>query len=712
MLRRIVIVLVVLASLGSLPAVASADGTCPNEAIRERQGATYLPDCRAYELVSPSDKNGYDTRITGSSARSSDNGEAFTYGTIGTAPGTEAQGSTFVPRYLAQRSATGWQSRDTDPLMGAHPLYTLFGYIAELQDPIAWSSDLSTALTMTYRAELAPGADKERINVYLRHNSDGGYELLSKSMLGPLGPDPNFFRPWFADASADFHHIIFETGENLTADANGSAWKLYEWEDGVVRLVGILPDGTPSPEGSVAGPAAGPSQPEESAANRTEHTISSDGRRVFFTAGPGPGGALYMRQDGGRPGAATVQLNASEKTTPEASQPALFRDASADGSEIYFTTAEQLVDGDTNTTVDLYRYSVDASAGHHLTLVSNGSGPGEVIGFAGLSADGTTAYFVTAGTETGAEAHGELYAWNHGAPHFIGSGVDASSYNPVESRRKITRVSADGRYLLFRSVAPLTGFDNHINPFNRASELFLYDANTGHVACVSCDPSGAAPRGSATAAEGNSPLVSATRYMPRILVEDGGAVHIFFETPDPLLPEDTNSARDVYEYNSADGSVRLLSSGHNANDSWFMDASVDGRDVFIASHARLTATDPDELWDIYDARVDGGFPEPAGQPACEGSTCQGRPGAAPMFASPSSALLSGSGNLTPASTRAPRLVVKPPTAAQLRAKALTKALKACKKRPKAKRRHCESAARRRYAVPRRSKATKPPRRSK
>jgi 5-hydroxyisourate hydrolase-like protein (transthyretin family) len=68
--------------------------------------------------------------------------------------------------------------------------------------------------------------------------------------------------------------------------------------------------------------------------------------------------------------------------------------------------------------------------------------------------------------------------------------------------------------------------------------------------------------------------------------------------------------------------------------------------VFFTTEARLVGQDTDELSDLYDARVDGGFPAPK-VTGCVGEGCQGAPPTPLASVSPGSLSPSGAGNLTP-----------------------------------------------------------------
>ena len=257
-----------------------------------------------------------------------------------------------------------------------------------------------------------------------------------------------------------------------------------------------------------------------------------------------------------------------------------------------------------------------------------------------------------------------------------GVGVDEVSYarQPVNRR---ARVSADGMHAAFMSKEPLTGYDNiDVESGQPDTEVFLYDAAEAQLRCVSCNPSGGRPRGRRVKDLLLEPWIGAripgwenVWHAPRVLSEDGE--RLFFESFDTLVPRDTNGLQDVYEWQQASnakeceeagaelfspeagGCISLISSGKSDKDSEFVDASADGSDVFFTSASSLVPQDYG-LIDIYDARVEGGFPPPPEpDPPCEGESCQS-PSAPPRPQTPSSLSFKGAGNLAQPGKARPR----------------------------------------------------------
>ena len=67
------------------------------------------------------------------------------------------------------------------------------------------------------------------------------------------------------------------------------------------------------------------------------------------------------------------------------------------------------------------------------------------------------------------------------------------------------------------------------------------------------------------------------------------------------------------------------------------DASTELEDIFLISGSRLAPTDQDEKPDLFDARVDGGFPAPPSPKPCSAAeSCRTRGSAVPGVASPGS----------------------------------------------------------------------------
>ena len=116
---------------------------------------------------------------------------------------------------------------------------------------------------------------------------------------------------------------------------------------------------------------------------------------------------------------------------------------------------------------------------------------------------------------------------------------------------------------------------------------------------------------------------------PRFLSPDG---KVFFSTAEALLPQDRNGVLDAYEYDVSTGRVSLISTGKGSDPATFVEASASGDDVFFVTRQRLTASDQDDLVDLYDARDGDAVPDeapPTAKPACEGEACQPLPTASP-----------------------------------------------------------------------------------
>jgi hypothetical protein len=334
-------------SFTTLPA-GGAPPACPNAAFRTGPSA-HLPDCRAYEKITPAEKNG---------------GNAFTgivfdddqiYFPVGASFLEEDTWVGSAAYYMTSRGADAWTLRSG--WQGAHT------------DIVNTNLD-DTQDTIEGPAPLLPSDTDLKGDVYTR--GPAGLRLIS---TGSLSGDPGEGSR-YAGQSDDGSHILFETTEHLEAEDSGRTQgvQLYERVGNETRVVGLDSDGNPiSDSGAVLGngatnPIASPSG--------SSNAVSADGSRVFFES-PDPftfqNTQLYARINGEE----TIDVSASECTrqAPEPlcgePQPVTFQGAPKDGSRVYFTTAGQLVNGDLDESIDLYEYDLEAEA---LTRVSGGTG--------------------------------------------------------------------------------------------------------------------------------------------------------------------------------------------------------------------------------------------------------------------------------------------------------------------------------------------------
>lgn len=682
--------------VGATAPAAKAD-VCPNEALRTREPyALRLSDCRAYEQVTPVNKDGTNPGGAENLVQASIRGNRIVFLVPANMPGGD--GASNTPLFLASRDEAGWSSRG---LLAPSP--------SGVEDfVLGWSEDLAEA------ALFAQMPGDSGFGVYLRDSSSGTY----RELVPGLGNS----EVSLAGFSSDGSHLIFETEAKLLPEAApGFVSNLYELDltNDRLSLAGVLPDGSTSPGGSFAGSYDWRFGITTSGGARrglyTQNAISADGSRVAFTAGVTA--RLYVREAEAKP-AKTIAISAGQ---------AEWRASTPDGRYVFYTEGE-----------DLYRFDLDSSAPQPERVTVSG----KVQGTLGISADGTYVYFVAnnvlaSGASPG-NCHGiesslecNLYVWNGNLPpservKFIARqntnrtthAGDANNWAPGGGNEKTSRVTPDGKTLLFLSRLQLTAYNNA-----GFVELYRYDAtrpaSSGNPACVSCNPTGDPPTAPVAVRNIGTFIAQVVQSdLTHNLSDDG--TRVFFETADALVPQDTNNTSDVYEWEqagaggcrpssesfsaSSGGCLYLISSGRSPDRSSFADASANGSDVFFFTSQPLVGQDEDQLVDVYDARVGGGLAEqnPPPSTVCQGEEeCHGASAPAPVFGAPASSTFSGGGNLAaPASTP----VVTPKPRALTRSQRLALALRACRrKRPGSRRVACETQARKRYGRASRAK---------
>jgi hypothetical protein len=661
-----------------MPADAAS---CLNEPFRTGRSAA-LPDCRAYELVTPEhvDAAGGDMEFYESLAQAvpSSDGEhlALHAQTVFLEPGLHHTGTDAV----FSRTASGWAMRSL----------TAPGTDGESFTPELFSVDLSLTAFLSFTG-LNEGAPRT-----LDEGPVGGpYTPIATGV--PRGSTEIVGANAGAPEAAPFSDVVFQsTDTELLApgperqaaeETNPESADLYQQFGGRLRLVQLDSEGhLLDPCGAMPGGGV--------LVGDAVNAVSADGSRVFFgsPAHPEPAPcfqpALYMRVDGRE----TVDVSEPEGVSIPRSERGRVRfdGASPDGSRVFFTSESALTPG-AGTPPYLYEYLTEAVAGSRLKLIADQtedatgqySNPSVVV-----SGDGSVVYYKATGTvQTGGQSVSVLGVWRYDTRTAVTSFV-AEPQPVANNPQPPWYTTSDGRFLLFpaghhgegvgvRVLGP-HGLEEEPRGLGH-QEFYRYDASDGGVRCVSCGEHVTPASGFAEMPAASSQGVQA--ILPRAggpgapveMSNDGGRV--FFETSARLLAQDTNEnsaeeeehqekgsgrgrAADVYEWEApgvedgpgvfchvANGCTFLLSAGESVGPEQFLGASEDGRDVFISSAAPLVAGAPSGFTSVYDARTGGGFAQKAGAVEC--TSCQGVGSPVPSFGTPSSASFSGAGNSPP-----------------------------------------------------------------
>ena len=633
-------------------------------------GLQGLPDGRVYEMVTPPNKeDGEDlfggppdsiAKEDGEDATnydlgySSEDGEHFLLLTAAAFGSFPASGE---GTYVFSRGPDGWSAQSS-----ASPALGVQSAVADVYDAADFSvlgvSDQHGAAVSEQGAELVgpPGGPYATI--------ESGMENSNPPTLAAI-----------VGASSDLSHVVLESEDHalapgdLTQDPGSEA--LYDWTAAEgLRLVNVNSAGKLL---SRCGAILGLGSANDHGYNGNAHgAVSADGSKIVFTApdptpqdeggprGPGcwTGGTSNPPEVYVREGEKTVELSTPELGVKEAGhapalQPAMYVGACKDGSRVFFLTETELTEEAAKLKLhdlELYEYNTEPGNGEPtLVRVSRGqrgaateTAAGGVENVPAISTDGSVVYFNAAGslTANAPAGHGPYlyrYETTTGTTTYVAPSGGYTAARPGASpwyagaigNRDFVGLSvepgadyyttADGIFLVFPSTQDITGYDS-----DGQQELYRYhyepqSASGGSIVCVSCNPSGSAPSSGATFTRSVMRLDNPAGTVPRPISENGE--YVFFDTEESLLPADTNGKVDVYEWHenpsSHERTIGSISTGESSTNDYFLDSSPDGKNVFFGTHSQLVPADKDEQGDLYDARIDGGFPAPIGAGPCE-----------------------------------------------------------------------------------------------
>jgi hypothetical protein len=267
---------------------------------------------------------------------------------------------------------------------------------------------------------------------------------------------------------------------------------------------------------------------------------------------------------------------------------------SADGSHVYFVAAGVLT-GDTNPEGEgaqpgqpnLYLWD----AGSEGTAFLGTLDPGDAIS-----------------TDAGNGLWGGQGTWRNNA-------YPVPVLSPAEQGGERGEEGDDGHILVFESRAELTPSDGD----GHHLDVYHYDAAGPSLQCLSCAPGSSASEPDEAPVDVNdrgehAPLGTDFAESRRWASEDGEAVG--FVTPEGLLPGDVDGAIDGHLWRQG-SLVRLPGTP-------FIDATTagpflshDGSTVAFATATPLLPQDGDTAADVYVARVGGGYPNPPAPNPCE-----------------------------------------------------------------------------------------------
>jgi hypothetical protein len=525
-----------------------------------------LPDSRAWEMVSPADKNGgeiegFGAGFGGGVLQAGAQGGVITYSSR--ASFANAAGAPPASQYLSSRAPLAWSTENIS-------LPTESGAYGDYPEGVPYQL-FSPSLD---RAVLSEGRTCAQPDCPLALALRGPGRTLTE--LPAHQPDLRL-----RGSTPSLSHLVISTCAALSADATAVPApgggcdplqpNLYEYSGASeLRLLNLLPGaalGTPGAR--LAAPAG---------------AISEDGSRVYWSEA----GDLYLRE-----GSETHLLAAN----------ADFQGASRDGSIAYYTSESHL-----------YRYLASTGISTDLTPAAG------VQGMLGTSADGEYVYYVDAAG---------LELFHAGATTAIAPAPAPSSYPPATGTAHLTDDGRHLAFLS-SAPSPEYENRGVLEAYLYAAPAGAGPGTLVCASCDPSGEPPLGPAALPGASPNGSSPEAFAAYKPRVLAPDGSRLFFdsydSLVPQDTNGDRDVYEWRPpgVAGCSTSEGCIGLISSGRSAGGATFIDASLEGTDAFFITDGSLVASDPGSA-DLYDARVGGGFPESAQPIPCLGDACQPLP---------------------------------------------------------------------------------------
>jgi hypothetical protein len=628
---------------------------CPNAQLRQETRSDRLPDCRAYELVTPGFAQGtFIQPATGPEAPLA-NGRLAYGGFFGTFPEDAGDPSNVLADlYVSTRTDSGWFQKfigrpATETLLMGGPPGPVVEQMLQFATPLSRlfvgtqvSADLSRLVSYDHGWPSNPyGQLGSPSNApYVWDTSTGRLLERWPTNLAAVPHGEDFVG--FPMASANFNHFVFASNIPFAPGGTFSEREIACCPTFSAADPNAFPAELPAPiydnnletgEVELASRKSGNVNTYEGFVLH----VSANGTRILMseqkpsTPGPTPPreelrdikGPLYLRVDGER----TFEIAAGRQIT--------YVDSTEDGRMIYLTSKEQLTPDDHDSSTDLFVW--DESEPGKLTRVSAGpvgnagnsdeceagwSGGGcsvqmvEFLPYAGRRGSGIPGAFVAG--QGGNGRSDTMIASKSGDAYFLspeqligGKGETGqanlylerdgtlrfvTSLNPApvcsEIHLRFPQSSCAAGPIARMQVTP----DGAHMAFVASSNVTGYDS-AGHTEMYTYDPESGRLACASCRLDGQAPTGEVLGSLNGLFQAYDGRV--FFTTLDALVGRDTDGVEDVYEY--TEGQPQLISLGLGAGFGSFsfgeaqfaglISVSANGTDVYFSTTDSLVTQD-------------------------------------------------------------------------------------------------------------------------